>query len=94
MTAHLAPSRSGDHHRRISHASPEGNGKNERSHKTDQQEFYNHQYFRNRKGFAQKLTRWERKYSERRHRLALEGKTPAERVQGLTQVPPTVKNLS
>ena len=92
FTWHLADL--GIHHRRIPPASPEVNGKVERSHKTDQQEFYNPQRFRNRKDLARKLKRWEREYNEQRPHLALEGKTPAERVAQLAQPSHTARNLS
>jgi transposase InsO family protein len=45
-------------HRHIPPASPEVNGKVERSHKTDAEEFYRGRQFRNRKQLARKLKRW------------------------------------
>jgi transposase InsO family protein len=66
----------------------------ERSHKTDAQEFYQGRRFHNRRDLARKLKRWESEYNERRPHLALEGKTPAERVRELAQPSEPVRNLS
>ncbi|PYU06184.1 MAG: hypothetical protein DMG33_08730, partial [Acidobacteria bacterium] len=41
-----------------------------------------------------KLRRWEREYNEDRPHLALDGKTPAERVRELVQPPNSAKELS
>jgi transposase InsO family protein len=81
-------------HRHIPPASPEVNGKVERSHKTDQEEFYQGKQFRSRKQLARKLKCWEKEYNKRRPHLALDGKTPAERVLELAQHSRPVRNLS
>ena len=73
-------------HRHIPPGCPEVNGKVERSHKTDAEEFYRDRKFHNRRDLARKLKRWETEYNERRPHLALEGKTPAERVRELAQL--------
>ena len=59
---------------------PEVNGKVERSHRTDGEEFYRRTTFRTPGELAAKLRRWEHEDNHRRPHLALAGKTPAERV--------------
>lgn len=81
-------------HRHIPPGCPEVNGKVERSHKTDAEEFYREKRFRNRKDLAQKLRRWEKEYNEDRPYLALRGKTPAERVRELARPFKSVEDLS
>lgn len=83
-------------HRHIPPGCPEVNGKVERSHKTDAEEFYSGRSFSSRKDLARKLKPWEREYNEDRPHLALEGKTPAERVRELAQPSrsETVRDLS
>ena len=51
-------------HRHIPPGCPEVNGRVERSHKTDAEEFYRGRRFRNRKDLARKLKRWEKEYNE------------------------------
>ena len=92
FTWHLADL--GIAHRHIPPASPEVNGKVERSHKTDAEEFYRGKRFATRKHLARKLKRWEKEYNEQRPHLALGGKTPAERVQELARPSQPVRNLS
>jgi transposase InsO family protein len=67
-------------HRHIPPGCPESNGKVERSHRTDQDEFYRRSIFRSGAQLTAKLRRWEHEYNHRRPHLALAGKTPAERV--------------
>lgn len=67
-------------HRHIPPGCPEVNGKVERSHRTDGEEFYRRTTFRTPGELAGKLRRWEHEYNHRRPHLALAGKTPAERV--------------
>jgi len=81
-------------HRHIPPGCPEVNGKVERSHKTDSEEFYRGKLFKNRKDLVRKLKRWETQYNEDRPHLALEGKTPAERVQELALQSKSVTDLS
>ena len=83
-------------HKHIPPACPEANGKVERSHKTDSEEFYQGRRFKNRADLARKLRRWEAQYNEDRPHLALKGKTPAERVRELTprSQSESVRNLS
>lgn len=67
-------------HRPIPRRCPESNGKVERSHRTDEEEFYRRVIFRSPQDLAQKLQAWEHEYNHRRLHLALRGKTPAERL--------------
>src|SRR2546425_3356737 len=67
-------------HRQIPRGCPESNGKVERSHRSDEDDFYRHTIFRNPAELAQKLRQWEHEYNHRRPHLALRGKTPAERL--------------
>lgn len=82
-------------HRRIPPACPESNGKVERSHRTDSEEFYRRIQPGPLQELARALADWEREYNFGRPHLALRGATPAERLhQGLNGTPSTVKNLS
>jgi len=67
-------------HRHIPRGCPESNGKVERSHRTDEDEFYRRTVFRNPGELSQQLRRWEHEYNHRRPHLALRGSTPAERL--------------
>jgi len=80
--------------RHIPPGCPVVNGKLERSHKTDSEEFYQGKYFRHKKDLARKLERWEAEYNEDRPHLALKGKTPAERFHKLVQSSRPAKDLS
>lgn len=68
----------GIEHRRNPPGCPECNGKVERSHRTDAEEFYRRTTFRSPDELRAKLKRWEAEYNERRPHLALKGKTPSE----------------
>jgi transposase InsO family protein len=74
--------------------SQEPNGKVERSHKTDSEEFYRGRYFRRKKDLTRRLKKWEAEYNEDRPHQALKGKTPAERLQELSDPSKPVRNLS
>jgi transposase InsO family protein len=71
-----------------------GNGKVERSHKTDSQELYQGRHFKHKRDLARKLKKWETEYSEDRPHPALKGKTPTERVRELVQSFKPVRELS
>jgi len=60
---------------------PEVNGKVERSHKSDSEEFYQRRHFKHKRDLARKLKKWETEYNEDRSHLALYGKTPAKNRQ-------------
>jgi transposase InsO family protein len=70
------------------------NGKVERSHKTDSEEFYRGRYFRHKKDLTRRLKKRETEYNEDRPHLALKGKTPAERVRELVRPANPVRDLS
>jgi transposase InsO family protein len=70
------------------------NGKVERSHKTDSQEFYQGRHFRHKRDLARKQKRWETEYNEDRPHLALKGKTHAERLRELNRPSRPAKDLS
>src|SRR5262249_46348771 len=76
---HLAFARSRNRPSRIPPGCPEVNGKVERSHRTDEEEFYRRMTFRTAAELTAKLRRWEHEYNHRRPHLALAGRTPAER---------------
>ena len=65
-------------HRKTKVCTPEENGKVERSHKTDQAEFYGINQFVSIQHCIKLLKAWEREYNEKRPHMALKGKTPKE----------------
>jgi transposase InsO family protein len=67
VTRHLCDLRIAHYH--IPPGRPEVNGKVERSHKTDSEEFYRRKHFRHKKDLARKLKRWEIEYNEDRPAL-------------------------
>jgi transposase InsO family protein len=72
-------------HRRIPRGCPEVNGKVERSHRTDSQEFYRRIKSASLRQLAQALATWEREYNFGRPHMALKGATPAEQLHGSLQ---------
>lgn len=65
-------------HRKTRVKSPEENGKVERSHRTDQEEFYSINRFVSVTHCIKLLKEWEKEYNEQRPHMALDGKTPKE----------------
>ena len=65
-------------HRRIPPGCPQANGKVERSHRTDVEEFYRRTKFRNAKDLRKKLEAWEQEYNAKRPHMSLKGRTPEE----------------
>ena len=65
-------------HRHIRPRTPRLNGKVERSHRTDEQEFYSRQNFSDEDDLKSKLAIWEKHYNQERFHMALGGQTPAE----------------
>jgi len=65
-------------HRLIRPRTPRLNGKVERSHRTDEQEFYSKATFTNEEDLKTKLANWEMHYNQERGHMALGGQTPAE----------------
>ena len=81
-------------HRQSPRGYPQANGKVERSHRTDEDEFYRRVIFRTPAELAQKLRQWEHEYNHRRLHLALGGRTPAERLCELRIAPEPVQPLA
>lgn len=71
----------GIRHRTIRPRTPRLNGKVERSHRTDVQEFYSKEQFSDIEDMRQKLSQWEHRYNKERAHMALGGQTPAEKLQ-------------
>lgn len=65
-------------HRKTKVRSPEENGKVERSHRTDGEEFYEVNRFVSIQHCINLLKEWEKEYNEQRPHMALQGKTPKE----------------
>ena len=72
----------GIRHRYIRPRRPQQNGKVERSHRIDQEEFWGRHKFTDFEEAATGLSRWERTYNYDRFSLALRGYTPAEKLAG------------
>src|SRR5579864_4535929 len=70
----------GIEHRRNPPGCPEANGKVERSHRTDEDEFYRRFTFSSAQDLRRFLREWEREYNHGHPHDALRGKTPAERL--------------
>src|SRR5260370_1318837 len=62
---------------------PQQNGKVERSHRIDQEEFWGRQRFPDFEAAAAALRGWETRYNYERFSLALQGRTPAEKLAAL-----------
>lgn len=65
-------------HRKTKVRSPEENGKVERSHRTDDEEFYRVNRFVSIQHCMRLLRQWEKEYNEQRPHMSLQGKTPKE----------------
>lgn len=76
----LAVERQGIRHRYIQPRRPEQNGKVERSHRIDGEEFWGRHTFATFAAADQALREWERVYNELRFSMALKGRTPAEKL--------------
>jgi len=70
----------GIRHRYIRPRRPEQNGKVERSHRTDSEEFWRRQTFASFETATAALKAWERTYNVDRFSLALDGQTPTEKL--------------
>ena len=66
---------------------PQQNGKVERSHRIDQEEFWGRHRFDTFEAAALALRGWETRYNYERFSLALQGRTPAEKLAAI--MPPT-----
>ena len=74
---------SGIRHRYIRPRRPQQNGKVERSHRIDQEEFWGRHRFPDFEMAAAALRDWEIRYNYERFSLALQGRTPAEKLAAL-----------
>jgi transposase InsO family protein len=79
----LAVERRGIRHRYIRPRCPEQNGKVERSHRIDHEEFWSQQSFERFEAATAALREWERVYNEQRFSMALNGRTPAEKLAAI-----------
>ena len=73
----------GIQHRYIRPRRPQQNGKVERSHRIDQEEFWGRQRFPDFEAATTALQGWETRYNYERFSLALQGRTPAEKLAAL-----------
>ena len=74
-------------------AASQENGKVERSHRIDQEEFWGRHRFTGFDAAATALRTWERTYNYQRFSLALQGRTPAEKLAGFPPAPCCVITL-
>jgi transposase InsO family protein len=83
----LAVEAAGIRHRYIRPRRPQQNGKGERSHRIDQEEFWGRHRFTDFDEAAIGLRAWERAYNYERFSLALQGRTPAEKLAAVLPSP-------
>jgi transposase InsO family protein len=83
----LAVQALGIRHRYIRPRRPQQNGKVERSHRIDQEEFWGRHRFADYDTAAVGLRAWEARYNHERFSLALQGRTPAEKLATLQPAP-------
>ena len=83
----LAVQALGIRHRYIKPRRPQQNGKVERSHRIDQEEFWGRHQFLDFTAAADGLRAWERRYNYERFSLAIQGRTPAEKLAALWPSP-------
>src|SRR5262249_28647204 len=83
----LAVEAAGIRHRYIRPRRPQQNGKVERSHRIDQEEFWGRQRFGDFDEAAVALRHWEHRYNHERFSLALAGRTPVEKLTSLLPAP-------
>jgi transposase InsO family protein len=74
----LTVQEAGIRHRYITPRRPEQNGKVERSHRIDDEEFWQRESFASFDDAAVALEAWERRYNHERFSMALRGHTPSE----------------
>jgi len=84
----LAVEAAGIQHRYIRPRRPQQNGKVERSHRIDQEEFWFRQRFTEFEEAATALPTWEHHYNYERFSLAIQGRTPAEKLAGFPVATP------
>lgn len=86
FTFMLAVERRGIRHRYIKPRRPDQNGKVERSHRVDAEEFWGRHTFASFEAAAAALPEWEREYNDVRFSMALHGRTPAEKLAAVLGV--------
>jgi transposase InsO family protein len=74
-------------HRYIQPCRPRQNGKVERSHRIDHEEFWSRHLFGDFLAAAAALRGWEHAYNHERFSLALHGRTPMEKLAAVSQPP-------
>ena len=79
----LAVEQLGIRHRYIKPRRPQQNGKVERSHRIDDEEFWSRHDFEVQAEAEGPLADWEERYNHDRFSLALHGRTPAEKLQAV-----------
>ena len=83
----VAVEAAGIRHRYIQPRRPQQNGKVERSHRIDNEEFWSRHHFDEFDAAAAGLRKWETHYNTERFSVALKGRTPAEKLAMLLPVP-------
>jgi transposase InsO family protein len=83
----LAVEAAGIRHRYIRPRRPQQNGKVERSHRIDDEEFWSRHDFGDFTHAADALRRWEHAYNHERFSLALQGRTPVEKLAAVSEPP-------
>jgi transposase InsO family protein len=83
----LAVEAAGIRHRYIRPRRPQQNGKVERSHRIDHEEFWSRQPFADFETATAALRQWETRYNYERLSLALQGRTPAEKLAAVLPTP-------
>jgi transposase InsO family protein len=76
----LSVQETGIRHRYIKPRRPQQNGKVERSHRVDNEEFWNRRQFVSHEEAAIALSDWQDAYNHQRFSMALGGQTPVERL--------------
>jgi transposase InsO family protein len=83
ITFALSVQEAGIKHRYIRPRRPQQNGKVERSHRIDTEEFWGRQEFPSHDDAAVALDGWQHTYNHQRFSMALNGRTPAEKLTSL-----------
>ena len=81
LAFHLAVPAAGIRHKYIKPRRPQQNGKVERSHRVDEEELWSRHDFATRADAEAPFADWERRYNHERFSLALQGRTPVEKLQ-------------
>lgn len=88
ITFSLSVQDAGIKHRYIKPRRPQQNGKVERSHRVDSEEFWSRRQFASHEEAATALSAWQDTYNYQRFSMALSGQTPAERLAVKLTDPP------